>query len=56
MLQGSILAERLKSLQKRNMLPIPGEKRHRKKLKNRLRVKEREDRKHQEVKLGTRLI
>ncbi|EJD76498.1 hypothetical protein LOAG_16570 [Loa loa] len=54
--QGSILTERLKSLQKRNMLSIPGEKRHRRKLKNRLRIKEREDRKHQEVKLGTRLI
>uniref|UniRef100_A0A0R3S0L5 Ribosome biogenesis protein NOP53 n=1 Tax=Elaeophora elaphi TaxID=1147741 RepID=A0A0R3S0L5_9BILA len=54
--QGSILTERLKSLQKRNMLSIPGEKRQRRKLKNRLRIKEREDRKHQEVKLGTRLI
>ncbi|KAK6108272.1 Nop53 (60S ribosomal biogenesis) family protein [Brugia pahangi] len=54
--QGNVLAERLKSLQKRNMLPIPGEKRQRRKLKNRLRIKEREDRKHQEVKLGTRLI
>ncbi|CAG9534413.1 unnamed protein product [Cercopithifilaria johnstoni] len=54
--QGSILTERLKSLQKRNMLSIPGEKRHRRKLKNKLRIKEREDRKHQEVKLGTHLI
>ncbi|KAM3717494.1 Ribosome biogenesis protein [Dirofilaria immitis] len=54
--QGNILTERLKSLQKRNMLSIPGEKRRRRKLKNRLRIKEREDRKHQEVKLGTHLI
>ncbi|VDK81890.1 unnamed protein product [Litomosoides sigmodontis] len=54
--QGSILTERLKSLQKRNILSISGEKRHRRKLKNKLRFKERESRKHQEVKLGTRLI
>ncbi|KAL3984915.1 Nop53 (60S ribosomal biogenesis) family protein [Acanthocheilonema viteae] len=53
--QGSILTERLKSLQKRNVLSIPGEK-QRRKLKNKLRIKEREDRKHKEVKLGTRLI
>ncbi|VDK81729.1 unnamed protein product [Onchocerca ochengi] len=54
--QDNILMERLKSLQKRNMLSIPGEKRQRSKLKNKLRIKEREDRKHQEVKFGTRLI
>ncbi|VDO25739.1 unnamed protein product [Onchocerca flexuosa] len=54
--QDNILTERLKSLQKRNMLSIPGEKRQRSKLKNKLRIKEREDRKHQEVKRGTRLI
>uniref|UniRef100_A0A915PYA6 Ribosome biogenesis protein NOP53 n=1 Tax=Setaria digitata TaxID=48799 RepID=A0A915PYA6_9BILA len=53
--QGSILMERLNSLQKRNMLSIPGKKRQGK-MKNRLLFKEREDRKHQEVKLGTRLI
>ncbi|VDN06100.1 unnamed protein product [Thelazia callipaeda] len=54
--QGSILAERVKSWQKRNLLPVAGERRKRMKLKTKLRIKMKEDRKHKQVKLGTTLI
>lgn len=48
--QGNILAERLKSLQKRNVLPVPGE-RIKSSLKKRLKVKEVERRSHREDKV-----
>jgi len=47
--QGSIIEERLKSLQKRNILPVSGEKKNISKLKNKLRIKKTEKRGHQEV-------
>ncbi|VDM46578.1 unnamed protein product [Toxocara canis] len=52
--QGDVLVARLKSLQKRNMMPVPGEKRIRSKLKKKLRVKKIEKRSHKEVTLGSR--
>ncbi|KHN75181.1 Uncharacterized protein Y39B6A.33 [Toxocara canis] len=54
--QGDVLVARLKSLQKRNMMPVPGEKRIRSKLKKKLRVKKIEKRSHKEVTLGSRVI
>ncbi|VDK18542.1 unnamed protein product [Anisakis simplex] len=55
--QGNILMDRLKSLQKRNMLPVPGEEgRVKSKLKKKLKIKETERRSHKEVTLGSRVI
>uniref|UniRef100_A0A914RYV6 Ribosome biogenesis protein NOP53 n=1 Tax=Parascaris equorum TaxID=6256 RepID=A0A914RYV6_PAREQ len=54
--QGDVIADRLKSLQKRNMIAIPGEERVRSKLKKKLRVKISERRSYKEVTIGSRVI
>uniref|UniRef100_A0A9J2PVL9 Ribosome biogenesis protein NOP53 n=1 Tax=Ascaris lumbricoides TaxID=6252 RepID=A0A9J2PVL9_ASCLU len=54
--QGDVIADRLKSLQKRNMIAIPGEGRVRSKLKKKLRVKISERRSYKEVAIGSRVI
>ncbi|CAJ0954647.1 unnamed protein product, partial [Mesorhabditis belari] len=50
--QGNLLADRMKSLQKRNILPIAGD-RNQHRLKQKLRFKVKENRSHKEVKQGT---
>uniref|UniRef100_A0A0N5AZ57 Ribosome biogenesis protein NOP53 n=1 Tax=Syphacia muris TaxID=451379 RepID=A0A0N5AZ57_9BILA len=52
--QGSILADRRKSLQKRNILPLVGKK-NKKKLKKRLKFKITEKRSHKDVTIGSHL-
>lgn len=54
--QGDILLDRLKSLQKRNMLPVGGDKLSRSKLKKKLKMKEVEKRSFKEVTVGSRVI
>ncbi|CAI4223548.1 unnamed protein product [Auanema sp. JU1783] len=53
--QGSVLTDRVKSLQRRNMLPI-GEKRNVRKLKAKLKVKRVEGREAKEIVRGTKLV
>ncbi|CAJ0567119.1 unnamed protein product, partial [Mesorhabditis spiculigera] len=53
--QGNLLLDRMKThFQKRNIVPIAGEKNSRR-LKQRLRFKAKESRSHQEVKIGTKM-
>ncbi|GMT11550.1 hypothetical protein PFISCL1PPCAC_2847, partial [Pristionchus fissidentatus] len=52
--QGCIVAERFKSYQKRNMIPVPLEEKMWKK-KGKLRYKIKEERNTKEIKLGTKL-